>query len=199
MPPTPRRRRDPRARAPRSTNTTRTAPGTGCSPAGCAIRSGWRTFPGHDVLWTAVNERDHLGDDLVPDFITSVRDGGFYGWPYSYIGQHVDPTVTPPRPDLVAKAIAPDVLLPSHCGRARPALLHGVAVPGRIPQQRVRRAARIDQSLEAVGLRRRLWFLISLPRCATVDSMAGRTRHRPARRSHGDVTAAGSGGLGHRA
>ena len=50
----------------------------------------------------------------MPDFITSVRDGGFYGWPYSYIGQHVDPTVTPQRPDLVSKAIAPDVLLTSH-------------------------------------------------------------------------------------
>ena len=71
-------------------------------------------FPGTNTLWTAVNERDHLGDDLVPDFITSVRDGGFYGWPYSYIGHHVDPTVTSPRPDLVAKAIVPDVLLPSH-------------------------------------------------------------------------------------
>lgn len=71
-------------------------------------------FPGTNALWTAVNERDHLGDDLVPDYITSVRDGGFYGWPYSYIGGNVDPTVTPGRPDLVAKAIAPDVLLPSH-------------------------------------------------------------------------------------
>jgi glucose/arabinose dehydrogenase len=71
-------------------------------------------FPGSSTLWTAVNERDHLGDDLVPDFITSVRDGGFYGWPYSYIGQHLDPTVTPQRPDLVARAIAPDVLLTSH-------------------------------------------------------------------------------------
>jgi glucose/arabinose dehydrogenase len=71
-------------------------------------------FPGSDTLWTAVNERDHLGDDLVPDFVTSVRPDGFYGWPYSYIGQHVDPTVTTPRPDLVAKAIVPDVLLPSH-------------------------------------------------------------------------------------
>jgi glucose/arabinose dehydrogenase len=71
-------------------------------------------LPGSNVLWTSVNERDHLGDDLVPDFVTSVRDGGFYGWPYSYIGRHVDPTVTTPRPDLVAKAIAPDVLLPSH-------------------------------------------------------------------------------------
>src|SRR5262245_28882055 len=71
-------------------------------------------LPGSNTLWTAVNERDHLGDDLVPDFITSVKDGGFYGWPYSYIGRNVDPTVTTPRPDLVAKAIVPDVLLASH-------------------------------------------------------------------------------------
>jgi glucose/arabinose dehydrogenase len=70
--------------------------------------------PGTNTLWTAVNERDQLGDDLVPDYITSVRAGGFYGWPYSYIGAHLDPTVTDQRPDLVAKAIVPDVLLPSH-------------------------------------------------------------------------------------
>ncbi len=71
-------------------------------------------FPGTNTLWTAVNERDHLGDDLVPDFITSVSDGAFYGWPYSYIGKNVDPTVAVARPDLVAKAVAPDVLLPAH-------------------------------------------------------------------------------------
>jgi glucose/arabinose dehydrogenase len=71
-------------------------------------------YPGSDTLWTAVNERDHLGDDLVPDFVTSVRDGGFYGWPYSYVGSHVDPTVSPQRPDLVARALTPDVLLASH-------------------------------------------------------------------------------------
>ena len=71
-------------------------------------------YPGTNTLWTAVNERDQLGDDLVPDYITSVRDGGFYGWPYSYIGKNLDPTVSPQRPDLVAKAIVPDVLLVSH-------------------------------------------------------------------------------------
>jgi glucose/arabinose dehydrogenase len=71
-------------------------------------------FPGSDTLWTAVNERDHLGDDLVPDYITSVTDGAFYGWPFSYIGKNLDPTVAAKRPDLVATAIAPDVLLPSH-------------------------------------------------------------------------------------
>jgi glucose/arabinose dehydrogenase len=71
-------------------------------------------FPGTNTLWTAVNERDQLGDDLVPDYITSVSDGAFYGWPYSYIGKNLDPTVTVTRPDLVAKAVVPDVLLPAH-------------------------------------------------------------------------------------
>ncbi|HSO20075.1 MAG TPA: PQQ-dependent sugar dehydrogenase, partial [Desulfosarcina sp.] len=62
-------------------------------------------------LWTTVNERDMLGSDLVPDFMTSVRDGGFYGWPYSYFGQHVDERVQPQKPELVARAIVPDYAL----------------------------------------------------------------------------------------
>ena len=66
------------------------------------------------ALWTVVNERDELGNDLVPDYLTSVKDGAFYGWPYSYYGQHVDERVKPPRPDLVAKATAPDYALGSH-------------------------------------------------------------------------------------
>ena len=70
--------------------------------------------PETGALWTAVNERDELGNDLVPDYITSVRDGAFYGWPYSYYGQHVDERATPPRPDLVASAIAPDYAVGSH-------------------------------------------------------------------------------------
>lgn len=65
-------------------------------------------------LWVAVNERDEIGDDLVPDYMTSVKRGGFYGWPYSYYGQIVDKRVEPPRPDLVAKAIKPDYALGSH-------------------------------------------------------------------------------------
>jgi len=72
--------------------------------------------PQSGALWTAVNERDELGSDLVPDYITSVKDGAFYGWPYSYYGQHVDDRVKPPRPDLVAKAIAPDYALGPHTG-----------------------------------------------------------------------------------
>ena len=70
--------------------------------------------PASGALWTAVNERDELGSDLVPDYMTSVKDGGFYGWPYSYFGAHVDKRVKPQRPDLVAKAIAPDYALGPH-------------------------------------------------------------------------------------
>ncbi len=70
--------------------------------------------PQSKALWTAVNERDELGNNLVPDYMTSVKDGGFYGWPYSYYGQHVDARVSPQRPDLVARAIIPDYALGSH-------------------------------------------------------------------------------------
>jgi glucose/arabinose dehydrogenase len=70
--------------------------------------------PGTDTLWVAVNERDEIGSDLVPDYMTAVKDGGFYGWPYSYYGQHVDVRIQPPRPDLVAKAIVPDYALGAH-------------------------------------------------------------------------------------
>ena len=70
--------------------------------------------PERGVLWTSVNERDELGSDLVPDYMTSVRDGGFYGWPYSYYGGHVDDRVKPQRPDLVATAIVPDFALGPH-------------------------------------------------------------------------------------
>ena len=78
------------------------------NPVGMA----WEPVTG--ALWTAVNERDELGHDLVPDYMTSVRDGGFYGWPYSYFGQHVDDRIEPARPDMVAKAIKPDYALGAH-------------------------------------------------------------------------------------
>jgi len=70
--------------------------------------------PWSGALWAAVNERDEIGSDLVPDYITSVREGAFYGWPYSYYGQHVDVRVKPPRPDLVAGAVPPDFALGAH-------------------------------------------------------------------------------------
>jgi glucose/arabinose dehydrogenase len=71
-------------------------------------------FPGSNILWTVVNERDRLGDDLVPDYATAVKENGFYGWPYSYIGKNYDPEHEGKRPELVEKAIVPDVLLPPH-------------------------------------------------------------------------------------
>jgi glucose/arabinose dehydrogenase len=73
---------------------------------------GWH--PQSGALWTVVNERDEIGNDLVPDYLTSVKENAFYGWPYSYYGQHGDPRVKPARPDLVAKAIPPDYALGSH-------------------------------------------------------------------------------------
>ena len=72
--------------------------------------------PGGTALWVSANERDELGSDLVPDYMTAVHDGGFYGWPYSYYGQHVDARVKPQRPDLVARAIVPDYALGPHTG-----------------------------------------------------------------------------------
>jgi glucose/arabinose dehydrogenase len=88
---------------------------------------GWRPFatglrnpngldwePHTGALWATVNERDELGSDLVPDFMTAVQDGAFYGWPYSYYGPHVDTRVEPQRPDLVARAVAPDYALGAH-------------------------------------------------------------------------------------
>jgi glucose/arabinose dehydrogenase len=76
--------------------------------------NGLAWVPGTGALWTVVNERDELGDDLVPDYLTSVQDGAFYGWPYSYWGSNVDKRAQPPRADLVAIAIAPDYALGSH-------------------------------------------------------------------------------------
>lgn len=70
--------------------------------------------PSSGALWTVANERDELGNDLVPDYLTSVKQDTFYGWPYSYYGQHVDARVEPPRPDLVARAVAPDYALGAH-------------------------------------------------------------------------------------
>ena len=85
--------------------------------------------PTTGALWTAVNERDELGNDLVPDYITSVKDGAFYGWPYSYYGQHVDERAQPPRPDLVATATVPDYAVGSHTASLGLAFYTGDALP----------------------------------------------------------------------
>ncbi len=93
------------------------------NPVGLALE------PVTGEVWTTVNERDELGDDLPPDYFTSVKDGGFYGWPYSYIGDNVDPRVKPQRPDLVKRAIIPDVLLGAHVAPLQFAFYTGKQFP----------------------------------------------------------------------
>ncbi|MGB2623304.1 MAG: sorbosone dehydrogenase family protein [Candidatus Acidiferrum sp.] len=93
------------------------------NPVGLAIE------PVTGDVWTSVNERDELGDNLPPDYFTSVRDGGFYGWPYSYIGSNVDPRVKPQKPELVARAIIPDVLLGAHVAPLQFAFYTGKQFP----------------------------------------------------------------------
>jgi glucose/arabinose dehydrogenase len=91
--------------------------------------NGLTFYPGSNTLWTVVNERDELGPNLVPDYLTSVRPGAFYGWPYSYYGQHLDPRVRPQRSDLVAKAIPPDYALSSHVAPLGLAFYTGASFP----------------------------------------------------------------------
>jgi glucose/arabinose dehydrogenase len=91
--------------------------------------TGLQFEPETGKLWAIANERDEIGPDLVPDYLTSVQDGGFYGWPYSYYGQHLDPRVEPQRPDLVAKAIVPDYALSSHVAPLGLAMYAGDGLP----------------------------------------------------------------------
>ena len=116
--------------------------GTAIFATGLRNPVGMAWEPDTGALWVAVNERDELGNDLVPDYMTSVRDGGFYGWPYSYYGQHVDERVKPPRPDLVAKAIVPDYALGSHT-LARPRALDVEPAARAVAGGHVRRPARV--------------------------------------------------------
>ena len=97
--------------------------------AGLRNPNGLAWQPQSGALWVAVNERDEMGSDLVPDYMTSLKEGGFYGWPYSYWGDHLDPRVTPPRPDLVAKAIVPDYGLGAHTASLGLAFYEGAAFP----------------------------------------------------------------------
>src|SRR4051812_7696152 len=91
--------------------------------------NGLTFYPGSNTLWAVINERDELGPNLVPDYLTSVRGGAFYGWPYSYYGQHVAPRVRPQRPDMVAKAIPADYALSSHVAPLGLAFYTGTSFP----------------------------------------------------------------------
>ena len=92
--------------------------------------TGLQWEPQTGTLWAIVNERDEIGADLVPDYLTSVKEGGFYGWPYSYYGQHVDPRIKEQRPDLVAKAIKPDYAIASHVAPLGLLFYTGSSLPG---------------------------------------------------------------------
>jgi glucose/arabinose dehydrogenase len=85
--------------------------------------------PHTGAVWVSVNERDELGDNLPPDYFTSIKDSGFYGWPYSYIGDNVDPRIRPQKPDMVAKAIIPDVLLGAHVAPLQFAFYNAMQFP----------------------------------------------------------------------
>jgi glucose/arabinose dehydrogenase len=109
-----------------------------CNPDGSGMRifaSGLRNpngmdwAPGTSTLWTVVNERDMLGDDVPPDYLTSVRDGAFYGWPYAYLGRHEDPRHRGARPDLVARAVTPDYPLGAHTASLGLTFYRGSAYP----------------------------------------------------------------------
>lgn len=93
--------------------------------------NGLTVHPETGELYTVVNERDELGPNLVPDYMTSVKEGAFYGWPWSYYGQHVDPRVHPPRPDMVEKALPPDYALSSHVAALGLTFSYGSALPER--------------------------------------------------------------------
>jgi len=103
--------------------------GTRVFASGLRNPNGMAWNPDTGALWTVVNERDEIGSDLVPDYLTSVKEGGFYGWPYSYYGKNVDARVKPQRPDLVDKAIVPDYALGAHVAALGLTFYEGTLLP----------------------------------------------------------------------
>ena len=107
------------------------APGLRLFASGLRNPNGLAWNPADGALWAVVNERDAIGSDLVPDYMTSVQDGGFYGWPYSYFGTHVDERVEPQDPDMVAQAIVPDYALGAHTASLGLTFYEGDLLPRR--------------------------------------------------------------------
>ena len=108
--------------------------------------SGMAMQPGTDTLWCTGNERDHLGPNLVPDYLTTVRDGGFYGWPWYHTGGNEDPAHAGKRPDLKDKVLVPEVLIQAHSSTMQTRLLRCGRVSGRVPRRRLRDLARVLES-----------------------------------------------------
>ena len=146
-------------------------PATVCS--GLRNPNGMAWEPTTGMLWTVVNERDDLGHNLVPDYLTSVRDGGFYGWPWSYFGTHVDERVEPKRPDMVAKAIVPDYALGSHVAALGLTHSAGNALPRSSPTA-CSWTARLVESRTAQRLQRGLRsFAAGRPAGQPIDVLSG--------------------------
>ncbi|MEI9906448.1 MAG: PQQ-dependent sugar dehydrogenase [Asticcacaulis sp.] len=139
--------------------------------------------PQSGALWTVVNERDELGDDLVPDYMTSVKPGAFYGWPFSYYGQHIDARVKPQNPGMVAKAIAPDYALGAHTASLGLAFYRGTALPGALPEWRLHRPAWLVEPLDALGLQGHLRALRQRP---AIRHARGRPQRFPRQGRQGD-------------
>ena len=151
---------------------------------------GWQ--PQSKQLWTVVNERDELGNDVAPDYLTSVKDGGFYGWPYSYFGQHLDARVKEQRPDLVAKAIVPDYALGAHTASLGLAFYDGKLLPRAFPGRRLHRSARLVEPRAALGLQGNIRAVQGRPAIRAARGHPHRLRRR--RRQ----CAGPPGGRGHR-
>ena len=146
--------------------------------------------PDSGALWVVVNERDEIGSDLVPDYMTSVQEGGFYGWPYSYFGQHVDQRVEPQRPDLVATAIVPDYALGPHTASLGLTFNTSRPLRPRAPQRRLRRTARLLEPDAA----QRLQGDIRAVRGRHALRSAGGYPHRLSQRGRRGLRPAGRGG-----
>jgi glucose/arabinose dehydrogenase len=123
---------DPESDSSRATITEMNPDGSGRRIFASGLRNpvGLALEPVTNTIWTAVNERDGLGDDLVPDYVTRVDDNAFYGWPYAYLGPHQEPRLAGQRPDLVAKTVAPSVLLQAHSASLGIAFYQGTLFPG---------------------------------------------------------------------
>jgi glucose/arabinose dehydrogenase len=185
------RHRRPKRTAPRSGRWTGQPAASRIFAGGLRNPNGLSWEPETGALWVAVNERDELGNDLVPDYMTSVKDGGFYGWPYSYYGQHVDVRVEPQRPDLVAKAIAPDYALSSHVAPLGLAFYTATGgLPDRLSRRGVRRRA---WQLEPSEAERLQGHLRPVQR-RSPERHAGRRRDRVSERRQRGARAAGRAG-----
>ena len=140
--------------------------------SGLRNANGMAFEPTTGALWTVVNERDELGDDLPPDYLTSVKDGGFYGWPYSYWGKNVDTRVQPQRPDLVATSLTPDYALGGHTASLGLAYYAGKELPDAVPGRHVHRSARVVEPQRVQRLQGHLRALQGRPAGRRADRCA---------------------------